>query len=313
MIDDPHLQAAMDEALLSLHSMERPWSGKRLVRLGKSIRSATSMDQVTDDYVDVMAHYQNLSMSVQSCIEAECNAGKEESDLLLVTSRAKSIDTLAEKLKRTTSLQLPNIRDLAGVRVEGPMELSEQTELAHQLSKLFGHDEESIHDLRLEDHSGYRAMHLWLDFPAGKVEVQIRTTLQGAWANAYEKAADFFGREIRYGVYPDDEKSKREVQLLQSLSTSRIALIERLGDTILTAERELPALKKQMEDHLQKKSHPRKRIQKKRVKIVERNMKSLPQLEEEIASLKLYQQREKDKAHKLATKLEREYMMMANS
>ncbi|WP_121866930.1 hypothetical protein [Glutamicibacter nicotianae] len=313
MKEDPQLREALDDELKYLHGVERPWSGKALVRLGKSIRSADSMEGVTEDYVDVMAHYQILSMSVQSCIEAECNSDRDEGQRFAVTSRAKSIDTLAEKLRRTPSLQLPAIRDMAGVRVEGSMELSEQTELAESLCRLFGHGAEAIHDLRTQDHSGYRAVHLWLEFPAGRVEVQVRTTLQGAWANAYEKAADFFGREIRYGKYPDDAELKNEVEELQLLSTERIALIERLGDDILIAERGLPGLREEMESQLASKAHKRKRIHKKRIKIVERRLKDLPNLEDHIARMKQYQEREKEDAHKLAQKLERAYMMMANS
>ncbi|WP_298862221.1 hypothetical protein [uncultured Microbacterium sp.] len=82
-----------------------------------------------------------------------------------------------------------------------------------------------IKDLRLDPHSGYRAVHVCLRLPV-RVEVQIRTHVQGAWANVYEAAADMFGREIRYGQNPKDPAASEVVDALKSLSTEAIAGME---------------------------------------------------------------------------------------
>jgi hypothetical protein len=37
-----------------------------------------------------------------------------------------------------------------------------------------------------------------------QVEVQVRTDLQDAWANFFERLADSWGRQIRYGEAPTD-------------------------------------------------------------------------------------------------------------
>src|SRR5699024_2188125 len=56
-----------------------------------------------------------------------------------------------------------------------------------------------IDDILESPHNGYRAVHLRItSSEAGRVEVQLRTLLQTAWANAYEKAGDIAGRSIRY-------------------------------------------------------------------------------------------------------------------
>jgi len=82
------------------------------------------------------------------------------------------------------------------------MSLGTQSVIARAIANAFGHDATSVRDLRLQPHSGYRAVHVWLDLDAGRAEVQVRTRLQDAWANLYEVFADIVGREVRYGGDP---------------------------------------------------------------------------------------------------------------
>ena len=90
--------------------------------------------------------------------------------------------------------------------------------MATAIAGKFDHDpHECVHDLRNDPHSGYRAVHIWLKQPA-RVEIQIRTHLQGRWANMYEAAADVLGREIRYGALPTGASDKRQVENLHALS-----------------------------------------------------------------------------------------------
>lgn len=304
---------ALQYELENLKNSERPWSKNHLVRLGKSIRDATKFEEYSDGYLDVMAHYQELSVSVQTCIDAACNEGKNESERLEVTSRAKSIDTLAEKLRRTPSIQLPAISDIAGVRIEGDMVLTEQDSLARFLCQLFEHSEDAIRDLRVDSHSGYRAVHLWLNFPAGRVEVQIRTALQGSWANAYEKAADVFGRGIRYNEYPDDPEIWKEVQSLQKFSTNRIAGLEKLKNDIWELEKELPEALQSLERLMARKTHRRKRIHKKRQKVVRDQIGRMPELDKRLALMKATLLEDEEQIHNVAKNLENAYMMMTKS
>lgn len=112
-------------------------------------------------------------------------------------------DTLAEKLQRQPTLALSAVQDLAGVRVDADLYLGEQMRLAQEIAQHFGADDSTIRDLRDGAHAGYRAVHVWLRLPAGRVEIQIRTILQSLWANVYEKLADQLGRGIRYGQPPE--------------------------------------------------------------------------------------------------------------
>lgn len=62
--------------------------------------------------------------------------------------------------------------------------------------------------------------------PGVTVEVQVRTHLQGQWANTYEAAADVLGREIRYGELPMRRGDRRFVEALQEVSTVQIRELE---------------------------------------------------------------------------------------
>lgn len=123
----------------------------------------------------------------------------------MVSGRPKTIISLKEKLRHRQETPLERIQDVAGARLDCDVTLTQQQRIADELRDLFiecgakaTDEEKSIRDLRDGSHSGYRAIHLRLEFPAGFAEVQVRTALQSHWANVYESAADIFGRHIRY-------------------------------------------------------------------------------------------------------------------
>jgi ppGpp synthetase/RelA/SpoT-type nucleotidyltranferase len=172
------------------------WSNNALRRLGVALRDGIQAPTDCPTYAEVVRWYSELAVEVQAQIERGNWSIASE---LLITSRAKTEDTLVEKLRRQPNLQLNTIQDLAGVRVDADILLAEQTALAREIADHFGADESAIHDLRDNPHAGYRAVHIWLRLPAGRIEIQIRTLLQSAWANTYELLADVYGRGIRYG------------------------------------------------------------------------------------------------------------------
>jgi hypothetical protein len=135
---------------------------------------------------------------------------------------------LVEKLEREKDkhLSLDTVQDLAGVRVDIDCSLSEQLDLAREIAAQFRTWRPIIKDIRARAHSGYRAVHVWLRLPAGRVEVQVRTLSQSAWANTYERIADVFGRGIRYGEMPKDPLARKTFDFMQRMS-NQIAKMER--------------------------------------------------------------------------------------
>lgn len=165
--------ALVGSAIVDLHSRP-PWSNNAVRRLGVALRDGVDPPVDCPSYAEVMLWHADLAAEVQDRIEGRSWSASE----LLVTSRAKSQDTLLAKLRRRPYLQLNTIQDIAGVRIDADLLLGEQTRLAREIADHFGADQPAIHDLRDHPHAGYRAVHVWLRLPAGRVEIQIRTILQ---------------------------------------------------------------------------------------------------------------------------------------
>jgi ppGpp synthetase/RelA/SpoT-type nucleotidyltranferase len=197
-------------------------------------------------YSEVMLWYTDMAAVVQQKIASQDWAEILPGRSIEVTSRPKTIDTLRQKLVRDHNTPLPNIQDVAGVRFEAEMSLDEQDLVVSKIVDLFDHDPAtSIHDLRENPHSGYRAVHIWLRFDGsveqlhGPVEVQVRTHLQGQWANMYESAADLLGRGIRYEEMPEDPAIARSVEALKSISIDQIVELESVLNRIAQVRSEI--------------------------------------------------------------------------
>jgi hypothetical protein len=123
-----------------------------------------------------------------------------------LTSRLKNTGTILEKLRRTGGGSLPNVQDLAGIRIVLDCDLTEQMRFARRIESLFAAESRppKIVDRRVEALRGYRAVHVIVTVAGRPVEVQIRTRLQHQWANLFEKFADIAGRGIRYDEPPDE-------------------------------------------------------------------------------------------------------------
>ena len=206
-----------------------PWSKKALRRLGEALKESaeTSEDLVPGNYPpydDVMQWHTDLAAEVREIV-ASTPWKTFDLDASSVTARAKTIDTLVQKLIRESTLKLDNVGDLAGVRVDADFTLDVQLAIAEEVAKHFG-DRAFVKDLRDGQHSGYRAVHLRLQLPAGNVEVQFRTFAQSLWANTFERVADRFGRTIRYGGEAESLAGQKLVAQLLEVSSS-IAEFER--------------------------------------------------------------------------------------
>lgn len=187
-------------------------SKAKIRRLGAAIRDGADFD--TDLYVEyVLWLNQVLQTALDEVAEAlgwdggPChlsNEGLPEINRvnLFMTGRVKMLETIREKLLRMPNFPLTSIQDLVGVRIEGSLSLSQQQTAAEIIADRFrqlGAPKVEIRPILEHPHQGYRAVHIHANFPSARIEVQVRTELQSAWANTYEVAADLFGRNIRYG------------------------------------------------------------------------------------------------------------------
>lgn len=237
-----HLKVRLKLLVQESDMNELPWSNGQLRKLGKCILSGEAPSGSVPDYGEVMMHFNDVAAWTQEQIrslEGESLLGRRSFE---VASRPKTIDTLRQKLQRDTTKPLQIIQDIAGVRFEAEMTLDEQDEVVNAMVGLFGHDPvECVKDLRVGEHSGYRAVHIWLRLPT-RVEVQVRTHLQSAWANMYESLADVLGRDIRYGELPTHSGPREAVLALQDLSKNTITSVEEMRNQEVSTDAQLAEL-----------------------------------------------------------------------
>ena len=215
-----------------------PVSGNRIHKMGSALRE-DGVVAAPDDWETYLLHQTEIvgELVKQLGDFAELNSavllGGETmeknivpgSGAYMVSGRPKTIISLKEKLRRMRGTPLERIQDVAGARLDCDVTLTQQRRIADELCDLFiecGATRVDIKDLRDGSHSGYRAIHLHLRFPAGFAEVQVRTALQSHWANVYESAADIFDRQIRYlheeNQVPLPLAARKAVKLLHALS-----------------------------------------------------------------------------------------------
>lgn len=197
-------------------SKKPPWSGKSLKRLGAALVDDGETPKGCPQYDDVMLWHNDLAAAVKAIIEAREWAAFDVSRAA-ITARPKTLDTLVQKLRRESNLSLNQVQDLAGVRMDADFTLNRQLQFAQEVAEYFG-EKSVVKDIREDPHSGYRAVHVWLRLPAGRVEIQFRTVMQSAWANTYERLGDIFGRGIRYGEMPGNAPARRLVESLHHQS-----------------------------------------------------------------------------------------------
>lgn len=194
-------------------------------------------------YNDVMLWHNELAAEIAAVLYTT-NWRSCSSDLFDITARPKTIDTLVQKLQRERKLTLDDVQDLAGVRIDADITLDVQTALADEIAAHFG-ERSRVRDLRDDPHSGYRAVHVWLRLPAGRVEVQIRTVPQSEWANTYERLGDRFGRGIRYDETPETEAARTMVAVMHQISEA-IANSEQTKIALGAQDQKLAGLHRRM-------------------------------------------------------------------
>jgi ppGpp synthetase/RelA/SpoT-type nucleotidyltranferase len=188
----------------------------------------------------VFDHYQSAMQEMHGKVEPVVDQfGRSQNLNLVVTSRLKNTETIREKIRRM-STNFARMEDVAGLRIvgtDGLMTLYDQDELCQRIVRAVGQDALINYvDRRTDPRAGYRAVHLIVECADVPVEIQVRTALQDAWAQLYEKCGDSWGREIRYGealrhadepagVMPGTRQQAVDFMLRLSKQTEQLELI----------------------------------------------------------------------------------------
>lgn len=207
--------------------MGRFLSASQIKRLGDRIaRSAEATKEDRELLQRLIADYVEPMALVQDRIRNELGLDS--------TARPKTEKTTIEKLRRDRT-RLNKMQDLAGVRINAPMTLAEQDAIVERLGSLFPGAE--VNDLRNREGNPYRAVHVVTSVAECPVEIQVRTPLQHAWADVFERLADATDRRIRYGAIPRDEKARVLYDALVTLAPAfrrieekRTAMLEQAAE-----------------------------------------------------------------------------------
>lgn len=191
--------------------MDLPLSRSAIDALGKRLARAVIADP--KDLQQLSAYQRDCTETLEQTLRviAESVQHAPPRDVpVYVTHRVKTVETLIDKLRRGTALS--RMQDLVGIRVVGEFGLSGQDELVDRLYRRF--PKAKVDDRRVHPSYGYRAVHVVPKIEGFWIEIQVRTNLQHAWANATEQLADQWGRAIRYGGDPtgatDEEVARRK-------------------------------------------------------------------------------------------------------
>lgn len=134
----------------------------------------------------------------------------------VVAQRLKRLPTILDKLTRIPTMSVTTMHDLGGCRAvfDSVDEVNELVDVLRDLPRARNRVTR-VYDYLHEDpgpkRSGYRGIHLAYEYGASKaeyhglrIELQVRTQLQHAWATAVETMDLFSGSELKYGKGESD-------------------------------------------------------------------------------------------------------------
>jgi ppGpp synthetase/RelA/SpoT-type nucleotidyltranferase len=134
----------------------------------------------------------------------------------VVARRMKRLPTIVDKLERYPNMNVTTMQDLGGSRVIFPTvteveKLVDDLEHASRAQNVIVRKYDYIRGEPGPKSTGYRGIHLVYEYRASqaeyhglRVEVQIRTDLQHAWATAVETMDLFSGSELKYSKADPD-------------------------------------------------------------------------------------------------------------
>lgn len=174
-------------------------------------------DKNTAEYTDALAIINNWRSSHGYPLQVVTNTLRTRAKKIgknpLIAQRLKRITSIEDKLKRLDKTKLAGMQDIGGCRVvldsmSEVWDLLSIYDLARAKSpkgrpEFIGEDDY----IGNPKPSGYRSIHLIMKFQslAGncqsfnghKIEIQIRTKLQHAWATAVETTGTFLGQDLK--------------------------------------------------------------------------------------------------------------------
>jgi len=184
-----------------------PLSKSQVNKAGRVLRKAFGESRTWDERVpwalDVLvawraAHQYPLTKSnngLRSMVRTEgCQVE--------VSQRLKRVPTIIDKLERHPTMQLATMQDIAGCRAV----LASIQEL-HRVQRRLSKNRPPVH---VDDYisqpraSGYRGVHVMVQYDGRTIEVQLRTQVMHSWAVAVERLGGRLRADLKSGQGPPE-------------------------------------------------------------------------------------------------------------
>lgn len=180
-----------------------PYSKKQIDRAGKTlISNDVSQEEINQAFTILnnwrAAHVSPLNTIADTLVSNNSNA--------IVVQRLKRLDSIIEKLKRFSQMNLSKMQDLGGCRVilDSIDQVYEAVSHHKSSNKSFILKKENDYILNPKT-SGYRSYHLvYQSNDSLLVEIQFRTYLQHLWATALETMSIYMGTNLKSSIGEED-------------------------------------------------------------------------------------------------------------
>ena len=175
--------------------VELQYSKNRVKQAGKALRrpSASNLAELRDA-LEVLDHWrachsyplQKATMGLRSRVNTEDCVDPR------ISQRLKRRPTIIDKLQREPSMQVTTMQDIGGCRAvladvnEVRRVQRRWTRTSHRVTRVYDY-------MSHPKPSGYRGVHVVVQYDGFAVEVQLRTRLQHAWSIAIEKVGPRVG------------------------------------------------------------------------------------------------------------------------
>ncbi|WP_368389278.1 RelA/SpoT domain-containing protein [Mesorhizobium sp. LMG 17147] len=192
-----------------LHSLNRVDKAGRSLTSGFSGATDDLAAAVGESFSVMLNHRASHSYPLNALHMTLRNRARSIDPVASTGQRLKRLDSILRKLRRNSSMQLSQMQDVGGCRA-----IVDSIESLHDLVDHYGRNplqhelSHSKNYVDLPKGDGYRGVHLMYRYHGRassspwdklRIELQLRTRLQHAWATAVETVDAFTGEMLKFG------------------------------------------------------------------------------------------------------------------
>lgn len=157
------------------------------------------LDIESQEYIDAISSIEEFRASFENPLSSLVIELEElelvKSNKIPVANRSKQINRIALKLILQPQMRLSQMDDLGGCRLV-VLEATTVELIAQTIRSKFKVRSESDYRENARS-SGYRALHLIVDYSGCKIEIQLRTRKQHSWAELVETLDKKYGLQLK--------------------------------------------------------------------------------------------------------------------